>query len=356
MTKGLKIKLIISKKKTPILDSDCGEDSNGAEILTNSVTQKLDELEIENNNDDDEQIYQTEVESGGKFSRKATWDDLCRFTGEEINPDVLRDWILQYQEKCYPEDVSEPNHTPQICYIKDENGGTIYKDFGWKPIKLNLKPGVINVQERSTKRVILESFDLDFSSDTDKILSLDKCDKEITSSLRKSKLSGHPLALEMMKTDSEIKTEFKGIDSTSFGVFGNGGPSEIEEETGTEVWKDVKTLRAILQNAKFPSREGNSREARVDVVANESFMKARIYYKAFFSNDVASDHKGKFRGNEYWKFPIKFLFEYNDVPNAILLYEDIELRFFTDIGLSMDNKDWEWIQDSNGRWKKQKNS
>jgi hypothetical protein len=103
MTKGLKIKLIISKKKTPILDSDCGEDSNGAEILTNSVTQKLDELEIENNNDDDEQIYQTEVESGGKFSRKATWDDLCRFTGEEINPDVLRDWILQYQEKCYPE-------------------------------------------------------------------------------------------------------------------------------------------------------------------------------------------------------------------------------------------------------------
>lgn len=85
-------------------------------------------------------------------------------------------------------------------------------------------------------------------------------------------------------------------------------------------------------------------------------MKARIYYKAFFSNDVASDHKGKFLGKQYWKYPIKYLFEYNDVPNAILLYEDIKLRFFTDIGLSMDNKDWEWIQDNNGRWKKQSNA
>jgi len=97
-------------------------------------------------------------------------------------------------------------HTPQICYIKDENIETLYKDFGWKPIKLNLKPGIIDEQERSTKKAILESFDLDFSSDTDKILSLDKCDQEITSSLRKSKLSWHPLALEMMKTDSKIKT------------------------------------------------------------------------------------------------------------------------------------------------------
>ena len=80
-------------------------------------------------------------------------------------------------------------------------------------------------------------------------------------------------------------------------------------------------------------------------------MEARIYYKAFFSNDVASDHKRKFRGKQYWN-------SYNEVPNAILLYEDIELRFFTDIGLPMDNKDWchTPIQDNNGRWKKQINA
>ena len=94
--------------------------------------------------------------------------------------------------------------------------------------------------------------------------------------------------------------------------------------------------------------------ARVDFVANESYMKARIYYNVFFSNDVASNHKGKFRGMHYCKIPIKYLFEYNDVPNAILLYEDIELRYFTDIGLSMDNRDWEWVRDKNGRWKDNK--
>ena len=109
-----------------------------------------------------------------------------------------------------------------------------------------MKPGKVDVKERWTKEVYLESFTLDFSTDTEKILSLDKCDKEVTSLLRKSKLAGHPLALEMMKTDSEIAVEFKGINSVTFGVFGNGGPSEIDEETGDEVWKDVKTLRALL--------------------------------------------------------------------------------------------------------------
>lgn len=187
----------------------------------------------------------------------------------------------------------------------------------------------------------------------EKIVLLDKCDKEITSSLRKSKLTGHPLALEMMKVDTEITTEFQGINSITFGVFGNKGPIETDKETGDEIWKDVKTLRALLQNLEFPKRTGNSREARVDVLANETYLKARIYYKAFFSNDVATDHHGKFNGKQYWAFPIKYLLQYNDVPNAIVVYEDIELRFFTDVRLSMDNKEWEWIKDGHGRWKNQ---
>lgn len=354
MTKGLKIKLTISKIESPIPDGK--DDSENSGTLTKSPTETKSELDVQTSDDDCQEIYQTEVESSGKFSRKATWDDLCRFTGEKVNSDFLRDWILKYQEECYPEDVSEPNHTPQICYIKDENGETLFKDFGWKPIKLNLKPGVVDVQKRWTKKVILESFELDFSTDSDKILSLDKCDKEITSSLRKSKIAGHPLALEMLKTDPEIVTEFKGLGSTAFGVFGNGGPSEIEDDTGCEVWKDVKTLRALLQDTVFPSRKGgNSRKARFDVTANESYIKARVYYKAFFSNDIVCDHKGKFRAMQYWKYPIKYLFQNNDVPNSILLYEDIELRFFTDVGISMDNRDWEWIEDSKGQWTKQKN-
>lgn len=352
MSKGLKVKLIISKKD-PILDGHHVEEKKSEENLANKMTTKLDGTDIAENDDVEQIIYQTDVESSGKFSRKATWTDLSRFTGEEINSDALREWILTYQKKCYPSDASEPNHTPQISYIKDEKGETLYKDFGWKPIKLNLKPGTVDVKEQWTKRVTLESFDLGFSTETDTILSKEECDKEITSWLRKSDIAGHPLALEMLKSDPEISTEFRGVDSITFGVFGNGGPSEIEE--GSKVWKDVRTLRALLQDAKFPKRKGgNSREARVDVVANESYMKARVYYKAFFSNDVASDHKGKFRDKRYWRIPIKYLFEYNDVPNAQLLYEDIELRYFTDISLSMDNRDWEWIQDENGRWKQNK--
>ena len=45
-------------------------------------------------------------------------------------------------------DLSEQNHTPQISYIKDEKGETLYKDFGWKLIKLNLIPGAVDVGEQ----------------------------------------------------------------------------------------------------------------------------------------------------------------------------------------------------------------
>jgi len=209
------------------------------------------------------------------------------------------------------------------------------------------------VKERYTKKVCLESFPLDYSTNLEKIVLLDKCDKEVTSYLRKSKLAGHPLALEMMKVDSEITAEFQGTNSVTFGVFGNKGPSETEKETGDEIWRDVKTLRALLQNLEFPQRTGNSREACVDVLANETYLKVRIYYKLFFSNDVATDHNGKFNGKQYWAFPIKYLLQYNDVPNAIVAYEDVRLRFFTDVRLSMDNKEWEWVKDGHGRWKNQ---
>ena len=212
------------------------------------------------------------------------------------------------------------------------------------------------MKEQWTKEVYLESFPLDYSTNIDNILLLGKCDKEITSILRKSKLAGHPLALEMMKTDSKIITEFQGINSVTFGVLGNNKPSEKDGETGDEVWKDVKTLRALLQDMDLPKRTGNSREACVNVIAKESYLKARIYYKAFFSNDVATDHPGKFEDKQFWCWPIKYLFQYNDVPNAALIYEDIELRFFTDVKLEMNNKEWEWIKDDLGGWKKQYNN
>eukprot|EP00537_Pseudo-nitzschia_pungens_P010801 CAMPEP_0172387096 /NCGR_PEP_ID=MMETSP1061-20121228/4490_1 /TAXON_ID=37318 /ORGANISM="Pseudo-nitzschia pungens, Strain cf. pungens" /LENGTH=345 /DNA_ID=CAMNT_0013116663 /DNA_START=87 /DNA_END=1124 /DNA_ORIENTATION=- len=341
---GLTVKLTISKKDS---DPNDGED----------VAEKIEGLDLDKEDDTEGTYspYQMEIETGGKFSRKASWKDLERFCGKEIDSNVLRDWIVAYQGQCFPEDLSEPNHTPKKCYIKDENGFTIYKDFEWKPVKLNLKPGALDVKEKWSKEVLLESFALDFSTDADKIRSLDKCDKEIISSLRKSKLAGHPLAMEMMKTDSEIVTEFKGMNSVTFGVFGTGGPSETDKETGEEIWKDVKTLRALLQNAEVPKKNGNSREAKVDVVANESYLKARVYYKGSFTNDVVTDHHDKFRDKQYWKFPIKYLFQYNDQPNAILLYEDIELRFFSDVRLAMQNKEWDWVRDANGRWTKHYN-
>ena len=100
--KGLTVKLIISKKKACIpADSGGGEDSNDKD----NIAEKIDGLDLEEKHDENDmpQLYQMEVESSGKFSRKASWKDLERFCGKEIDSDIFRDWIVTYQEKCFPE-------------------------------------------------------------------------------------------------------------------------------------------------------------------------------------------------------------------------------------------------------------
>merc|ERR1711907_11406 len=111
-------------------------------------------------------------------------------------------------------------------------------------------------------------------------------------------------------------TEFVGLNSTTFGVFGDKLPSETDEETGDKIWKDERTLHSLLEKLEFPKRPpgGNSRQAKVDVVCNESYLKARIYYKAFFTNDIVTDHGAPFQGKPYWCFPLKHILNYNDKP------------------------------------------
>jgi hypothetical protein len=56
--------------------------------------------------DDDTELYKMSVESSGKYTRKATWEDLTRFTGQDMTPAVLVDWIVNYQKKCFPEGMN----------------------------------------------------------------------------------------------------------------------------------------------------------------------------------------------------------------------------------------------------------
>ncbi len=86
----LEIKLSISK-------NDCDEEQEkGMSTKDTRMTKSLAA-------DEDTKLYKMDVESSGKYFRKATWEDLNRYTGKEISPDVLRDWVVHYQERCFPE-------------------------------------------------------------------------------------------------------------------------------------------------------------------------------------------------------------------------------------------------------------
>ena len=82
---GLEVKLILAKKhqedeEVPVAGGDGGGANTGDGVE-----------------------FDMQVESTGKFSRKANWEDLNQFTGKEITSDVLRDMIVTYQKKCFPD-------------------------------------------------------------------------------------------------------------------------------------------------------------------------------------------------------------------------------------------------------------
>ena len=81
---GLEVKLIIAKKQQ---EEEAGDGDGAGNEETNP----------------DGVEFDMQVESTGKFSRKANWEDLNQFTGKEITSDVLKDMIVTYQEKCFPE-------------------------------------------------------------------------------------------------------------------------------------------------------------------------------------------------------------------------------------------------------------
>lgn len=338
-----------------------------------SLEVKLTVVKKEDDNDDDDDAIQKEgkeqdskdkpkdnglfkmtIDSSGKYSRKATWDDLRGFTGiEDLDGDKMADMIDEYQAINFPDAMEKPNHRPQKCWLHDTKEYTIFKDYGWNPIKLQLKPAAVDVKKHSTQQVVLEEFQLDYTTDLEKVL-LEQGDKSVTSTLSKSKLAGHALALAMMESNSKLKTEFRGIESTTFVLGNNEKASELDPETGKEVWTDTKSLRALLKDKPLPKKTGKGVTRTVQVLAMESKLKARVYYKASFSGEVSTDHgEEKFDGQRYWNFPLKYLLQYNKIPNAAVIYEDVELHFFTDVKFAMENDDFIWSKDATGAWVKQ---
>ena len=73
-----------------------------------------------------------------------------------------------------------------------------------------------------------------------------------------------------LKSNPGISTKLRGVDSITFDVFGNGGPRKIEEETGSKIWKDVKTLGHSYNIPNFQ----RGKEIRVKHVWTSSQMRA----------------------------------------------------------------------------------
>ena len=273
------------------------------------------------------------VDSSGKFKRKATWEDLSAFSGLEVDSDLVKDWIYNYQKQNFPDALEKPNFRPFKCFICDEpkKGFTLFKDYGWNPVKLELKVGMTDVKAKTTTKIcLIESFE--WEEMASKLAQNENL--HVTSTIKKTKLAGHPLALQMMKSSSTIESDFQGFESEWLFITPTNPKSadEVEEETGTEIWKVSRALVDLLDGQDKPTKK----EAgwKYEVVAYEHTVKARIYYKAMFTGEVSTDHKEQYDGRRYWNFPLKYLLQYNDIQKQQLIYEDVEFIFYTGVSIT----------------------
>ena len=296
---------------------------------------------------EDLKMYDMKVTTMGKFHRKGNFPDVDSFwVAKEVDKDIMCDLLAQYSEDNYPERKGVDNVRPKRCYLHDckLRGISYYKDYGWDPVELHMRCPLkksVEILESWTRQVELEKIPFTPElTNIDQVL-IEQGDKTVESTLKKSKLAGHPLALEMMVSDTQIVTELRGLEST-VGVLGNEDETtlkEIDEETGEQIWRDRKTLRALLQDKPTPLKEGKGSQRILEVIGYESFIKARIHYKAYFEGDVVSDHgTNLLLGERWWAHPIKDIMQGYNQGNEAMIYEDIELRFFSEVGYKMDNE------------------
>ena len=346
----LSIHLTITKK-----DPDADSEEIDEESLMEAMSKSLNAMDLltEEEKADDDHIYKMDVKSKGKFTRKATWEDMSVLAGYEVDSEKMADWIDSYHEQCFPQDLEKPNHRPEKCWIGDDakKGYTAFKDYDWTPVKLQLKPGMVDIKEKYTKPVVLKEFLLDYSTDKEKLFQ-EFYSQQVVSTLTKSKLAGHALTSVMGTLKSEVNTIFTGLETKVFSL-GNESKSVVDEETGAETWTDSRSLGKLLRDQPLPEKTGTGNNRNSKAIALESYVKARVYYKTMFTGEVATDHtEDKFDGIRYHNFPLKYLLQYNDVGNAIILYEDIELKFYTDVHIAASDKEFEWGKDDQGQWMK----
>jgi len=165
----------------------------------------------------DDDFYQISVTSTGKYSRKATMEDIALFAGvEQVDSEVLKGWLHNYLEQNYPHQLEKPNCIPRSAHIQDDvkKGFSAFEPYGWKVIKLHLQPGLVEIKDQHTDEVTLERFQLNYSTDMEQAL-IEKGDKELVSSLKKGPLRGHPLAAQIFKKSKKLQDDLQFLVRTT---------------------------------------------------------------------------------------------------------------------------------------------
>ena len=159
----------------------------------------------------DDDFYDIQMVSTGKYSRKATLEDIATFAGvDKVDSETLKTWLHSYLQQNFPNQLTKPNCIPRTAHIQDDvkKGFSAFEPYGWQVVKLQIQPGLIDIKDQYTDEVTLERFQLNYETDMEQAL-IEKGDKQVVSYLKKGPLKGHPLAAHVFQKSKKLQEDLE---------------------------------------------------------------------------------------------------------------------------------------------------
>lgn len=271
------------------------------------------------------------VDSVGKETRPADWDILGAFVNDKngtehahalTSEDLIR-MIPTYEMNAYGTIESETSK-PRNLYLQDHKDLTNpnvdyptspYQKHGWQPVSVIIEPNerkkhekwkqkkrVLDIEEMETEQCPLWDPRVDFYKP--KIISY-------------FKRSGHPIFQKGM--EPPVTFEFRGYPEAL-------GLCCLAKDDKTA---EKRTIQWVLHKFNGASEEDHC------VNAIKHTIRGKLKYEVRVQGTAVGDCRATDRSNPlYRQFPVDFVLQHNDIESTTVLFEEIELVYYTHISVS----------------------
>eukprot|EP00934_Nitzschia_sp_Nitz4_P006985 Nitzschia sp. Nitz4//scaffold205_size38804//32867//33799//NITZ4_007650-RA/size38804-processed-gene-0.21-mRNA-1//-1//CDS//3329541531//6975//frame0 len=262
------------------------------------------------------------IECKGKETFPADWSILGSFIGDGKEPMSQEDLIRMipiYEKKAY-NTPSNQLSKPRKLWIRDDpdlskQSSSPYQKHGWQPVTVSIEPNERKKHEKwKTKKRALDIEEMETEQCHLWDPRVDYYKPKLVSYFKRT-------GLPMFKkgTEPPIKFEFRGFPEAL-------GLCCL---TKTDKKEEKKTIQWCLYQA------GNVSEEDHCVSAIKHTIRGKLNYEVKVSGVAAGDCRERETLMPFYRqFPVDFVLQHNDIESTTVMFEEIELVYYTNIKVS----------------------